>query len=134
MTVHGNVPGAIEVRSHEGDLEETLLGEKAKLEWHQRHDHRDVHVAGMVGYQHVASIGIDLFDSFGDHLDAADREQDPGPEAGNGVLAAAGGIEKRRDEGERSHHDRRNDNQRRRDAYGIDFAKHGSGGVIPSPF
>ncbi len=82
----------VEVPADEGDLPEVLLGEDAELEGQLGEEDGRVVVAEVVGGVDGDLVEAEFFGA--DELDGreADEQQDPGPDAGDGVLLAAGFV------------------------------------------
>ncbi len=98
FTGNGNVTRAAQVRAQERDLEQTALGQESKLDGDMRECNRSIVITRMVGYEDIAAIGIDLFETFNMHVNAGDCEERAGPGACDANLHAAGVVEERNDE------------------------------------
>src|SRR5207253_11419682 len=72
---HRNVTGSCEVLSEKWNLEKATLGEEAKLDRDVRQRHRRIHVAGMIRYEHIAAVLIDLLETFYLDSDRTDAQQ-----------------------------------------------------------
>ena len=76
------------------------------------HHQGRVHEAEMVGSDDVASLGIELLQSFHPDPHAADEQQNSGPRPGDLVRLVAGRVKGGRRQRESPHDDGREDNQR----------------------
>ncbi len=90
--VDGDLAGAVEVPADERGLPEGQLGEDAELEGQLGEEDGRVVVAEVVGGVDGDLVEAELFGA--DELDRreADEQQDAGPDAGDGVLLAAGFV------------------------------------------
>jgi hypothetical protein len=90
--VDRNLAGVIEVPTDEGDLPEALLREDAELEREPGEEDRSVHVTEVVGSVDGGFMNMELVGS--DDFDGRETNEQEGssPEAGDGVLLAAGFV------------------------------------------
>ncbi len=92
LEVDRDLAGVVEVPANEGDLPEGLLGEDAELEGEPGKEDRGVHVAEVVGGVDGGLVYVELLRTDDFDRGEADEQEGAGPEAGDGVLLAAGFV------------------------------------------
>jgi hypothetical protein len=97
--------GAGEVSAQQRDGEQAIFGEKAELERDGGQYDGSIHIAGVIGYEHVAAFGIELFEADHAAVDRAYGEQHARPFLRDAMLGEAGAVTQRCQKGNGAHQD-----------------------------
>src|SRR5437762_13357791 len=84
--------GALQMSSEERNEEQTVLGKETKFQAHRCQHHGSVYVTAMIGYENVAGVWINLFQTFYDDANTAQAEQHPPPEPSDLVRPTSGVV------------------------------------------
>ena len=97
--------GACQDASRERESKEANVREEPKLQSHRIQYDWCIHVAGVIGYEHVAALGVELFKAGDAAVDGADCEQHARPFLCDAVLREAGAVAQRCQKGDGAHQD-----------------------------